>query len=136
MNTEGQPATPEAQGGGSVAPPHSPTAPPLPSVEPWYRDRTGWVLVAGGVVAMGVGGALFFEGASIYDDAFAERDESDLQSLVDSANTYRIVGSALFWAGAATAVVGAVKLAITDSPPSRGTAVTLGPGWVTVKGSF
>jgi tetratricopeptide (TPR) repeat protein len=131
------------QAAAPVAPPaerpaSAPTTPSAPerAAEPWYRDRAGWVLIATGVVAVSVGGALWLHGDSLYDDAQTEPDETEVQSLIDSANTYRVLGGVLFVVSIAVAGAGGIKLAITEPPSNEATGVAIGPGWFIVRGTF
>lgn len=138
---EAEKASAESPPTGTNAPPPGPVEPapatPTEEAQPWYRDTVGWSLVAGGVVVMGVGGGLFVYGGSLRDDADAAMDQGEAASLVDDAGTYRTTGAVMLGVGAAIAVAGGIKLALTDAPASQdSTNVAFGPGWVVLHGSF
>lgn len=138
--TETEPATtePAVTEPPPAVEPSQPLPPPPsdPSPPAWYKDRWGLVLTAAGVATLGVGAGLFIHGGSLADDAANAMDEAEVQRMIDSAGTYRTVGSVFLVVGGAVAVTGIVKLVIPDRPKRRAADVAVGPGWIVVSGEF
>jgi serine/threonine-protein kinase len=88
--------------------------------EPWYRDKLGWGLVAGGVVLAGGGAFATIRGNNLADDAAGEMsDLGERDRLFDEADANRTAGAILLGAGAAVAIAGAVRLALAPGPTER-----------------
>ena len=93
--------------------------PPTVEVKPWYADRFGWVLVAGGLVITAGGTAALLHGNSLETNAKNEPDLGERDRLFDSADRYRLAGGLLFGAAAGAVLAGVIKLAITEQPSQR-----------------
>jgi hypothetical protein len=105
----------------------------------WYSDRIGWAATGTGVMAIGLGLALRSNGASLHDRANdPELPQSERMDLRDRASSRNTGGSIAIGMGAALAVAGVIKLALTDEPgpADRPVGVSLSPGGITVAGRF
>lgn len=122
--------------------PSSPTRPaePMSRSDPWYSDGLGWGLVAGGVLTATGATYLLASASDLRDEASINPDESRRLELRDAAHT-RFMASAAFGAvGGALIAIGAVKLAIHTSEPSRAKstswAIGTSRGGIVVSGQF
>jgi tetratricopeptide (TPR) repeat protein len=112
---------------------------------PWYADKLGWGLTAGGVLGAATGLLFLMNASSLDDDANASTDgELVREALRDKASTRRGIGTVLLGLGGAVAVTGVVRLILTpagvraETPATRSDAVnvSVGFGWIGVQGHF
>ncbi len=117
------------------------TLPPVEAthVEPWYRDRWGWLIGGAGLVGVGVGVGFLVDASLIEDDANSA-DQFHAPALYAKADDRRTTGTVLAVVGGAALAVGVIKLVVHDhdKAPSSGptTDVAFGLGWVGIQGSF
>lgn len=121
-------------------PPSPPTlaTPPVdtPPRARWYADPVGWSLVGAGVVAAAVGTGLHVS-ASGRESDLAAAPESERADIRESVKQRRTIGTVVLIGGGALIAGGIVKLALrTASPEGRPIAVSVGPGYVGLAGSF
>jgi len=117
------------------------TTQPPPSVAPsslpraWWRNPAGWALVGVGAAVAAAGGGLLVASAHDQDSAPRAPTLADARAQLDQANTFRMAGFALVGVGAASALAGALVLALTPSrwkahaalvPAAGGALVTIG----------
>lgn len=108
-----------------------------PRSPPWYHDAWGWTLLGLGVTAVGVG-AGFWITADQLDGDLATASESDRRALRGTIDERHTIGIAAFAIGGALMIGGIVKLAIVSpaTAAESGLQLSLGPGWLGVRGRF
>ena len=108
----------------------------------WHADRWGWGLAGGGVVLTGVAAGFLISARGLDNDLNAATNQTTRQELRDRAGTRRLIGTVLGATGVGLAIAGAVKLALTDGPPTEessehaGLNIVVGSHSVAVIGSF
>lgn len=117
-------AVPLAQPSGG----HSDTA-VTASTSRWH-DKLAWGLVAGGVVAAGVGSGLLLNASSLDDEADHETDFARRNQLHDNASSRRTEGVVAVAGGGALLVAAVIKFALASPSPSatKSAQITPGPG--------
>ncbi|MCC6993050.1 MAG: hypothetical protein IT370_00335 [Deltaproteobacteria bacterium] len=136
-------AAPDVLTGTALRPQQSPTTTAkrtltyLPA-EPWYRDKLGWALLATGVVTAGVGGGFLWNASTVESDAERTVDEFARRSQLERADDRRLAGLVLLPAGAAIAVLGAIKLAVPGERRVRPERVSIvgGANFLGLAGAF
>lgn len=86
------------------------------SPPPWYADRWGWVLSAGGVAVAGIGVGVLVSAAMLEDEA-DRANEFDAGPLYERADSRRQIGIVVTSVGAVVIAIGVIKLAVR--PHSR-----------------
>jgi len=85
-------------------------APPPPPVrEPWYRDRTGNVLVASGIGCGIAAGVLYVLARGAASDTFEAQTLPDFRDRASAASTYQTASVIVGGVGAVLVVAGAVR---------------------------
>ncbi|HEU0034256.1 MAG TPA: hypothetical protein VFQ53_26720 [Kofleriaceae bacterium] len=103
-------------------------------------DKVGVAMVAGGMLGLGVGGAMFLAASGNQSDADKALTLDDHQRLLDRAGTQRIISYAALGAGAGMLTYGIVRFVrggketpaaanVAISPTSGGGLVSLSSRW-------
>ena len=102
-----------------------PTGPTGPTMEivpgpPWYSDTVAWALIGGGVV-LAAGGGLYglARSDSLKQDAMDANDLEERDDLLDSSDLWKTIGFGAMGVGASVALVGVVKLVLTNDGTER-----------------
>ncbi len=124
-----KPSPPQQDPLRGVDPPGRPGPAPTPAMdlsasavargEPWYSDRLGWGLVAGG--AVGAAGAIYLRALALglHEDAGAVLDEDRRVALRGATRTRNVAGVVLGAGSAALIATGAIRLVLQARAPSR-----------------
>ena len=122
----------------SARPQPLPVATDIAVADPWYRDRTGWILAGAGAASLGVGIWSLASASGLRDEADMEPRETRRDELRAQASTRDTIGYVAGAAGIVALGTGVVKLTINPMKRSAGTGVrvTVGPRWISVQGRF
>ena len=128
-----------------AATPSPPSVAPVPvvrsatEIDPWYADRVGWALAAGGVLALAGSGGLFASAAGLDDDANHTPTQRASDELHDRAHTRALVAAGTGIGGIALLAGGIIKLVMTpDAHPETVAAwgIRIAPTGVSAFGRF
>lgn len=124
---EPEPTT-EPDSAAQTAPATSEPADTVPASRPWWRDATGWSLVATGTASLAAGATLV--GVAAWEDGRAEGlgTHERFRDAIDRAVIEQRVGFGLLGLGGALAIGGIVRLAVVARRGPRDHALSLSPG--------
>jgi len=111
---------------------------PREPAEQWYQDGFGWGMAGVGVLGIATGALLLVDASSLFDDANANPDATERDSLRDKGDTRQLLGGVIGAVGGALLVTGAIKLVVHSDPPTSSTSWNVGasPTGIVVFGAF